>query len=224
MLRAAAVHILTASGACLALLALLAATQGQWQTMFIWLGAALVVDGIDGPLARRFGTKEHLARWSGDDLDNIVDYLTYVLVPAFALAMSDLLPAGTGLAAAFAILLSSLFHFSDTESKAASNEFVGFPAVWNVVALYLFAFGLAPVANLVIVVVLVVLTFVPTPYVHPFRSTRLRRISIAITALWMCAAAASLAFPFPSPGWLQGLLLAAGIYFAVAGFLTHRSG
>ncbi|MFD0987391.1 CDP-alcohol phosphatidyltransferase family protein [Methyloligella solikamskensis] len=222
-MRAAAVHVLTATGACLALLAILAAADGNWQLMFAWLGLALFVDGIDGPLARRYGTKEHLARWSGDDLDNIVDYLTYAFVPAFALAMSDLLPGGTALIAGFAILLSSLFHFSDSKSKTKSNEFVGFPAVWNVVALFLFAFGLPPWANLTIVLILAVLTFVPTPYVHPVRSERLRLISIAVTLLWLVAAAASLLHDFPSPLWIKILLLGTGLYFAIAGFFTARA-
>jgi phosphatidylcholine synthase len=222
LLRAAAVHVLTATGACIAFLALLAAISGDWQWMFAWLGLALAVDGIDGPLARRYGTKEHLARWSGDDLDNIVDYLTYVFVPVVALVTSGVLPQGAALAAGFIILLSSLFHFSDTSSKTASNEFVGFPAIWNVVALYLFAFGLPPSINLVVVLVLAALTFVPTPYVHPFRSRPMRRISLAVTVLWLIAASASLLHAFPSPFWVQILLAVTGFYFALAGFLTAR--
>ncbi len=222
ILRAAAVHVLTASGACLAFLALLAAFDGDWQWMFFWLGLALGVDGIDGPLARRYGTKQHLARWSGDDLDNIVDYLTYVFIPVVALVTSGLLPEHMALAAGFVILLSSLFHFSDTESKAASNEFVGFPAIWNVVALYLFVFGLPPLANLVIVLILAALTFVPTPYVHPFRSEPLRRVSLAITLIWLLAAGASLLEAFPSPLWVQIALALTGLYFALAGVVTAR--
>ncbi|XSG82601.1 MAG: CDP-alcohol phosphatidyltransferase family protein [Methyloligella sp. ZOD6] len=222
IVRAAAVHVLTAAGACLALLAMLAAYEGAWQMMFLWLGLALAVDGIDGPLARRFRTKQILPRWSGEQLDLIVDYLTYVFVPAFALLRSGLLPEGSGLAAGFAILLSSLFHFSDTRSKTASNEFVGFPAVWNIVALYLFVLGLPAGVNLAIVLVFAVLTFVPTPYVHPFRSQRLRFLTIAVTLLWLAGAGISLLFPFPSPLWIKLPLGIAGFYFAIAGFLTHR--
>ncbi len=137
---ASLVHVLTASGAALALMALLAAADGNWQQMFIWLGLALIVDGIDGPLARAAQVDQVLPRFSGVRLDLIVDYLTYVAVPAFALSRAELLPEAFRLPAAIAILLSSLFHVADRESKTEDGYFVGFPAIWNVVCLYLFAF------------------------------------------------------------------------------------
>ena len=143
-LSAAAVHLLTASGAVLALLALRGVHQGDWQMMFVWLGVALIVDAADGPLARRLDVKTVLPRFSGERLDLIVDYLTYVAVPAYALTEAPLLPDHARLPAAAAILLSSLFHVADLESKTEEGYFVGFPAIWNIVLLYLFALGLPP--------------------------------------------------------------------------------
>ena len=116
-LRAASVHVLTASGAVLALLALRAAVHTDWKMMFVWLGIALLVDTIDGPLARRFDAKRVLPRFSGERLDLIVDYLTYVAVPAFVFAESGFLPEDFRLPAAIAILMSGLFHFSDLERR-----------------------------------------------------------------------------------------------------------
>lgn len=217
-LRAASVHLLTASGAVLALLALRAVHQGDWQMMFVWLGAALLVDAVDGPLARRFAVKELLPRFSGERLDQIVDYLTYVAVPAYALTMAPLLPEVARLPAAAAILLSSLFHVSDLESKTEEGYFVGFPAIWNVVLLYLFALGLAPWASLALVALFVVLSFVPILAVHPFRVMRLRPFTCLVTALWAFAACMAVANPFPSPAWVQALLLATALYLAGLGF------
>lgn len=108
-LSAAAVHLLTASGAVLALLALRAVHQGDWQMMFVWLGAALIIDAVDGPLARALKVRTVLPRFSGERLDLIVDYLTYVAVPAYALTEASLLPEEARLPAAAAILLSSCF-------------------------------------------------------------------------------------------------------------------
>ncbi|MEZ5873642.1 MAG: CDP-alcohol phosphatidyltransferase family protein [Hyphomicrobiales bacterium] len=125
-LRAALVHVLTASGAVLALLALRAAHQSDWRMMFVWLGVTLFVDAIDGPLARRFDVKAVLPRFSGERLDLIVDYLTYVAIPAFVLTEADLLPEAARLPAAIAILLSGLFHVSDVDSKTDEGYFVGF--------------------------------------------------------------------------------------------------
>jgi len=216
-LGAAAVHLLTASGAVLALLALRAVHQGDWQMMFVWLGAALIVDAVDGPLARLLAVKTVLPRFSGERLDLIVDYLTYVAVPAHALTEAPLLPEEARLPAAAAILLSSLFHVADRNSKTEEGYFVGFPAIWNVVLLYLFAFGLSPAVALAVVAIFVLLTFVPVLSVHPFRVARLRPLTCLVTALWAGAAIAAIANPFPSPLWVQALLLLTAVYLASLG-------
>lgn len=222
-LSAASVHVLTASGAVLALLALRAVHQGDWQMMFVWLGAALIVDAVDGPLARRFSVKTMLPRFSGERLDLIVDYLTYVAVPAYALTEAALLPEAARLPAAAAILVSSLFHVADLHSKTGEGYFVGFPAIWNIVLLYLFALGLAPVAALAVVAAFVVLTFVPILAVHPFRVARLRWLTCFVAAIWAGAAAAAIANPFPSPLWVKALLILTAIYLASVGIARSLS-
>ena len=210
-LSAAAIHFLTATGAAFALLALIAAARGDWQVMFVWLGVALIVDTIDGPLARRVGVTRVLPRWSGERLDLIVDFLTYTAVPAFALSQADLLPEAYRLPAGIAVMMSSLFHMADQDSKTKEGYFVGFPAIWNVVILYLFAFMPHPFVSLAIVTVFVVLTFVPILCVHPFRVAGLRGFSVAVTALWLVAAIGAVANPFPSPLWVQALLAATAL-------------
>jgi len=87
-MRAMAVHLFTATGAVFAMLAMLAAVDGKWSLMFLWLVVAFVVDGIDGPLARRYHVKRYAAQFDGVLLDLIIDYLTYVFIPAFALFKS----------------------------------------------------------------------------------------------------------------------------------------
>src|SRR4029077_4520983 len=199
LVGAALVHALTASGAMLALLALRSANDGDVQMMFVWLGVALIVDAVDGPLARAIDVKTVLPRFSGERLDLIIDYLTYVVVPAFALYLSDLLPEPFRLTAAAAMLLSSVLHVADLNSKTEEGYFVGFPAIVKVVLLYLFAFQLPPFVALVIVILFVTLTFVPILSVHPFRVARLRPLTCAVTLVWIAAAAFAVANPFPSP-------------------------
>jgi phosphatidylcholine synthase len=207
-LSAAAIHLLTATGAAFALLALMAAARGEWQWMFIWLGVALIVDAIDGPLARRVGVVKVLPRWSGERLDLIVDFLTYVAVPAFALSQADLLPPAFRLPAGIAVMLSSLFHMADQQSKTKEGYFVGFPAIWNVICLYLFVFMPAPSLSLLLVAFFVVLTFVPILCVHPFRVAELRPFTLVMTGLWAMGAIGAAANPFPSPLWVKVLLIA----------------
>ena len=142
-----AIHILTASGAALAFLALLAAVDRAWPAMFLWLGIALIVDAIDGPLARGFHIAAVLPRWSGDTLDLVVDFVTYVFVPAFAIANSGLLPNLLAPVAGVAIVVTGAIYFADRQMKMPGNYFRGFPAIWNTAAFYLLL--LRPVASLV---------------------------------------------------------------------------
>jgi len=218
---AASVHVLTAFGAVLALLALRAAHQADWQMMFVWLGIALLVDTVDGPLARLVDVKTVLPRFSGERLDLIVDYLTYVAIPAFVLTETDLLPEGFRLPAAMAILLSGLFHFSDLHSKTEEGFFVGFPVIWNIVLLYLFVLGLPPAVALAIVACLVLLTFVPILCVHPVRVVRLRIVTGLVTLICAGAAIVAIANPFPSVLWVQITLVAGAAYFT--GICVWRS-
>jgi phosphatidylcholine synthase len=216
-LGAASVHLLTASGAVLALFALRAVHQGDWRMMFVWLGVALLVDAVDGPLARRLAVKTVLPRFSGERLDLIVDYLTYAAIPAYALTEAPLLPEAARLPAAAAILLSSLFHVTDLRSKTEEGYFVGFPAIWNIVLLYLFVLNPAPLVSLAVVGFFVLCTFVPILAVHPFRVARLRSLTCLVAAAWAGAAALAIANPFPSPLWVQALLIVTAIYFAGVG-------
>jgi phosphatidylcholine synthase len=199
-----AIHALTASGAVLAFLAFLAVEGGQFRLALWWLAAALVVDGVDGPLARWAGVKERTPAIDGATLDLVVDYLTYVFVPAMLLYRAGLLPADWALAGVTAILLSSLYTFARTDMKTADNFFRGFPAVWNVVVFYLFVFRPDPVASAGVIALFAVLTFAPIHFIHPVRVTSFRPWLTILMPVW---AASSLALLWPQwpAGWLTGI-------------------
>ncbi len=220
---AAAVHIFTATGAVLGFFALTATARGAYETAFLWLGAALLVDGLDGPLARYFYVKQTLPRIDGEALDLVIDYLTYVIVPAFMLYKADLVPAGFAAAAASAVMLTSLFHFADTRSKTEDGYFVGFPALWNVFVLY--AFVLRPGAELVLfgVALLSILTFVPLKWGHPVRVRAFRWVTLAVTVIWSVAAIVVLLRGFPGDLATQVVFVAAAVYY-VALSLTRSAG
>src|SRR5476651_846649 len=167
-MRAAAfsVHIFTALGAGIALVALLEAVREHWTAMFAWLGVALVIDALDGPIARRLEVARLQPNWSGDVLDLVVDFVTYVFVPAYAITASGLLlPVAAPLLGA-GIAVTGALYFADRRMKAADNHFRGFPGLWNVAAFYLFLLHPAPVTASLAVLVLIVLTFVPFHVVH----------------------------------------------------------
>ncbi|UTD29124.1 phosphatidylcholine/phosphatidylserine synthase [Bradyrhizobium sp. WD16] len=183
-LRAFAVHVLTALGGGIALLALLEAVREHWAAMFGWLGLALVIDAIDGPIARRLQVAAVLPDWSGDVLDLVVDFVTYVFVPAYAVAASGLLLPIAAPLIGGAIVVSGALYFADRRMKAEDNHFRGFPALWNAAAFYLFLLKPPPLTGSVLMALLVLLTFVPFHVIHPVRVARLRSVNLALMALW----------------------------------------
>lgn len=220
----ALVHALTASGAVFGLLALQAAASGDWSVAFVWLGVAAIVDGVDGPIARRINVEKVLPRFSGARLDLVVDYLNYCVVPAFIMMRSGVAGQGGGVLVAAAIVLSSLFHFADLKSKTDDGFFVGFPAIWNVIALYFFVFDTPPPVTVAASVMFAVATFIPLKWVHPFRVTRWRAATWAATLGWTGAAAYEVLENFPGFLSTRIILVTTAAYFMFVGFRRSFGG
>jgi phosphatidylcholine synthase len=216
------VHLLTASGAVTGLLALMAAIQSDWPLMFGWLALSLVIDGVDGTFARKLKVAEVLPRWSGEILDLVVDFLNYVIVPAYAIIAAGFMRPVLGLIAAAAIVISSAIYFSDSRMKTDEAYFRGFPAAWNLVAFYFFLLRPGEWTALAAITALVVFTFVPVLFVHPMRVARLRLLNIALCALWGLLAIFALVRDFAPPRWTVWGLAAIGIYFLVAGLIRFN--
>ena len=220
--RAFAVHIFTAAGAALALAALIYAARGQWAAMFLCLGVALIVDAVDGTLARHLKVAEVLPRWSGDVLDLVVDFVTYVFVPAYAIAASGLLPEPLALPAGILVVITGALYFADRQMKTVDNYFRGFPALWNVAAFYLFLLKPAPWVAAGLIVALAALTFVPFKFIHPVRVARLRVANIALLLLWSMLALIALLRAFEPGSLVAGALIAIALYFLAVGLSEKR--
>jgi phosphatidylcholine synthase len=182
--RAWAIHAFTALGIVPALLAIDALIRGDARGALLWLGVALLIDGLDGPLARRYEVTRFAPRFDGATLDMVIDYLNYTVIPALMVWQLGLVPDGWGIAAASYIMLTALYCFGNRDMKTHDNYFQGFPATWNVVVLYFVILGTSPLVNFVTVLVLGILTFVPLKFVHPLRVERMRLITIFMTATW----------------------------------------
>lgn len=221
IIRAFAVHVFTACGAALALLAMILATGGHWAGMFFCLGLALIVDGIDGPLARKFKVAETLPRWSGETLDLIVDFTTYVFVPAYAIAASGLVPNALAVPAGVLVIVTGALYFADRHMKTADNYFRGFPAVWNLAAFYLYLLEPSQWLATALIVALAALSFAPIKFLHPLRVKRLRAFNIALLAAWAVLAALAV-FRDLDPGpYVIWPLVAIAVYFFTAGLLRR---
>jgi phosphatidylcholine synthase len=187
-MAALGVHVFTALGAGIALIAMLEAVREHWASMFAWLGVALIIDAVDGPLARKLDVVRLQPNWSGEVLDLVVDFVTYVFVPAYAITASGMLLPLAAPLLGIGIVTSSALYFADRRMKAADNHFRGFPALWNVAAFYLFLLHPSPALASLAVAILIALTFAPFHVLHPIRVVRLRWLT-----LWLLAAGAALA-------------------------------
>jgi phosphatidylcholine synthase len=216
-IRAFSVHILTASGSFLAFLGVVAAAEHRFVDMFWWLGLALLVDGIDGPIARKVRVKEVLPNWSGDTLDNIIDYVTYVLLPAFALYQSGMIGEPWSFVAAGMIVVSSAIYYADTGMKTEEYFFSGFPVVWNMIVFTLFVIQASGAMALIVVGISVVLTFLPINFLHPVRVKRLRPLNLGIFLVWSALGIYSLLMNFNTPQWALLIFIISGLYLYCIG-------
>ncbi|WP_209426012.1 CDP-alcohol phosphatidyltransferase family protein [Pararhodobacter sp. SW119] len=221
--RAYSVHLFTATGAVFSMLAMLAAAENAWSLMFLWLVVAFIVDGIDGPLARRYHVKTRAPIIDGALLDLIIDYLTYVFIPAFALFQSGLLPGWTGWVAIIVITFASVLYFADTRMKTADNSFSGFPACWNMVALVVFATRPDFWIILALVVVLALSMFVQVKFVHPVRTVRWRNLTLPMAVVWTLLAGWAALADFTQPALVTWGLIVTSVYLLVVGVVQQAT-
>lgn len=215
--KALLVHFLTATGAVFAMLAMLAAVDENWSMMFVWLVVAFFVDGIDGPLARKYDTKTNAPIFDGVLLDLIIDYLTYVFVPAYALFKSGLLPGWTGWFAIIVITFASAMYFADNRMKTKDYSFSGFPGCWNMLILVMFALQPNFWVIMALVVVLSAGMFFPVRFVHPVRTQRWRTVTLPMAAAWTLFAGWAAWVNFDPASWAHYGLMITSIYLLGAG-------
>ncbi|UOA26613.1 CDP-alcohol phosphatidyltransferase family protein [Pseudosulfitobacter sp. DSM 107133] len=215
--KALSVHLLTATGAVFAMLAMLAAVDAKWDLMFLWLVVAFAVDGVDGPLARKYDVKNNAPEFDGVLLDLIIDYLTYVFIPAFALFKSGLMDGWTGWVAIILITFASALYFADTRMKTKDNSFSGFPGCWNMLVLVIFATQPNFWVSLALVTVLAVAMFLPLKFIHPVRTERWRKLSLPVALAWTVFAGWAAWVNFHPDTWAIYGLAVTSLYLTFAG-------
>ena len=215
--KALSVHLLTATGAVFAMLAMLEAVQADWSMMFLWLVVAFAVDGIDGPLARKYEVKTYAPIFDGVLLDLIIDYLTYVFIPAYALYASGLMDGWSGWVAIIVITFTSALYFADTRMKTKDNSFSGFPGCWNMLVLVMFALSPPWWLSLLMVTVLALAMFVPVKFIHPVRTKRWRVLTLPMAIGWTWLAGYAAWVGFDLSGLAAGLLIVSSTYLLLAG-------
>ena len=179
-----AVHGFTASGAVLGFLAIISIFNNDQTSSFLWLGLALLVDGLDGTIARKVGVSDKATNIDGSMLDNLVDYLNYVIIPSLMIYWFQMVPNGWEIIIPAGIFAVSLYTFANINMKTEDYYFSGFPALWNIVVLYYYILNTNQYINLIVIIFLSILTFIPIKFVHPLRVKKLRNITIFCTIIW----------------------------------------
>ena len=203
------------------MLAMLAAVEEKWSLMFLWLVVAFAVDGIDGPLARKYDVKTNAPAFDGVLLDLIIDYLTYVFVPAYALFKSGLLPGWTGWFAIIVITFASAMYFADNRMKTKDNSFSGFPGCWNMLVLVLFAVQPNFYVIVGLVALLAVAMFTPLKFIHPVRTVRWRSVSLPVALAWTIFAGWAAWVDFHPGSWAHWGLVATSLYLLGVGIMQQ---
>lgn len=179
-----AVHGFTASGAVLGFLAIISILNNDLVGAFLWLGLALLIDGIDGSLARKIGVLDKTPNIDGSTLDNVIDYLNYVIIPALMIYWFQMVPNGWEIILPAGMFAVSLYTFANMNMKTNDYYFSGFPAVWNIVVLYFYILNTHPIINVIVILLLFIFTFIPIKFVHPLRVKKIRNLTIFCTILW----------------------------------------
>ena len=202
-------------------LTLLAIWESNFKLAIVYIVIAMLVDGFDGMLARLFHVKEYAQGVDGGLMDNIIDYLNYVVVAALLLIrVPDLMPEGFAMAAAISILLTSAYQFAQTDAKTDNDSyfFKGFPSVWNFLVVYMMLLGLNPWINLALLVICNILIFLPVKYLYPSRNTRLRRFTLGFTYLYAGLGVWAL-LQYPEvPKWVAPASFVYVAYYALLSF------
>ena len=179
-----AVHGFTGSGAVLGFLAIISIINSDAVGAFLWLGLALLIDGIDGTLARKIDVHKQTPNIDGTIIDSVVDYLNYTIIPSLMIYWFQMVPQGFEIIAPASIFLVSIYTFANVNMKTEDYYFRGFPAVWNIVVLYFFILGTHLYINLAVIIICLILTFIPIKFVHPLRVKELRNFTIFVTIIW----------------------------------------
>jgi phosphatidylcholine synthase len=216
-----AVHLLTASGAGLALVAAVAAANDSWQIVFLCLGIAFVIDGVDGPLARWARVRERLPWFDGSALDFVIDYTYYVFIPAYVVAESGLISEPFATICGIVIAVVGALYFADKRMKTAEHGFRGFPAVWNAVVYLLMIYRPDEWITIAVVAGFAVLTFLPAEFVHPVRVVRLRPLTLAVTLAWAVLSILALAADLEPDPLVAVAFLAASAYLGIVGIILQ---
>ena len=210
------VHIFSASGLLAGFMAILAINAKNWRAAMAWLLVTFLIDGIDGTFARKFKVAEVLPKMNGKTIDNIIDFATYAIIPAYFFYMAELVDPVWNLPLTLLILLVSAIYYGKEGMVSEDYYFIGFPVMWNMVVFFLiFIFYLSELGNAAIIIIFSILHFLPIKFAYPSRATRLKILTIIFTLIILMAMILAV-WLYPNvPIWLKWIAVGSLTYFGL---------
>ena len=183
-LLAWSVHLLTCSGLIAGFLALICVFKNDETSAFLFLGLALLIDAVDGTLARKFKVSIFVKNIDGKMLDSVIDFFNYIIIPSVMIYWFKLVPSPFEIIIPSIILIVSAISYSNNNLMTSDNFYKGFPCIWNILLFYLYLFDLSQVYNLFLISACILLKFIPMKFIHPLRVNKYRRYSAVFMVLW----------------------------------------
>ena len=178
------VHLLTCSGLIAGFLALICVFKNDETSAFLFLGLALLIDAVDGTLARKFKVSIFVKNIDGKMLDSVIDFFNYIIIPSVMIYWFKFVPSPFEIIIPSIILIVSAISYSNNNLMTSDNFYKGFPCIWNILLFYLYLFDLSQVYNLFLVSACILLKFIPIKFIHPLRVNKYRRYSAVFMVLW----------------------------------------
>ncbi len=208
------VHALTSSGVIAAFFSIICIHEHNWRMSMIWLLVAFFIDGIDGFFARLFRVKEVLPDFEGKNIDYVIDFATYAIIPAFFIYECGILGEEFRLPAVVSMLMVSAYYYGKSSMVSEDMYFIGFPVLWNLVVFYLFfVYSWSPLVNFISIIILSILHIIPLKYIYPSRTPRFRILNVT-AALIEVSVIGLIVYLYPEKNnWLSMLATACAFYF-----------
>ena len=210
------VHIFTASGLLAAFMAIIAINQKDWREAMLWLLLCLVIDAVDGTFARMFKVTEVLPHIDGKNIDYVIDFATYAIIPAYFFYEVQIVEEAWRLPLVFLILLVSAIYYGISEMVSDDMYFIGFPVMWNMVIFFLvFIVDLNSLGNALLIIFFAILHFLPIKFVYPSQAVHFRKFTLFVTALFFIGVIGTTLIYPNKHIILTGLVIFSGVYYGL---------
>ncbi len=217
------IHSITAFGAIAGLISLEQFINGNFRSGLLWLIICQIIDGFDGPIARKIDIHLHATKFDGHILDLVVDYVTCVMVPVAMLIRLDLIKSNYSWIYVGLIIFTGALWFARTDQETEDHWFNGFPAAWNLVIPTFLILGTREIYIQITILVLSFLSLTKLKFPHLVKVKFLRPLTWSLAIIYFVALTI-LSVKYPDgPAAIKPILVIFPLYiFAISAYHSWK--